>query len=286
MADPPPWRAARAGRSASGESRVGFGTTRKSAAAALRWRGASTTSREAVPRGRGSTVAGGDSAAGRPSRRRPSDRPGEGARRDNAIARAAAAGRSLLGDCERLDLIAPTGRAAGGAGGRAAAACRAVDASSSPVSRRDSSTGSTPRRPWPRNSPGAGRAIRHAGHLICLSNRADLHVPDRSGAARARASGIGCTSVELGAGTPIGAAGCTQSGHGLRSARCEPRGSEKSPKRWWDAARPRDESDRFRRLTPSPRSQPLPPSRRLSTAYGASADWKPKGGTSVSDSNQ
>jgi hypothetical protein len=32
------------------------------------------------------------------------------ARRDNAIARAAAAGRSLLGDCERPDLIAPTGR--------------------------------------------------------------------------------------------------------------------------------------------------------------------------------
>ena len=170
MADPPPWRAARAGRSASGESRVGFGTTRKSAAAALRWRGASTTSREAVPRGRGSTVAGGDSAAGRPSRRRPSDRPGEGARRDNAIARAAAAGRSLLGDCERLDLIAPTGRAAGGAGGRAAAACRAVDASSSPVSRRDSSTGSTPRRPWPRNSPRARLAPRRAERRLCIGS--------------------------------------------------------------------------------------------------------------------
>ena len=179
MADPPPWRAARAGRSASGESRVGFGTTRKSAAAALRWRGASTTSREAVPRGRGSTVAGGDSAAGRPSRRRPSDRPGEGARRDNAIARAAAAGRSLLGDCERLDLIAPTGRAAGGAGGRAAAACRAVDASSSPVSRRDSSTGSTPRRPWPRNSPDSGPASGHpAGpQYIGIARRGDPLLP-------------------------------------------------------------------------------------------------------------
>ena len=174
MADPPPWRAARAGRSASGESRVGFGTTRKSAAAALRWRGA-TTSREAVPRGRGSTVAGGDSAAGRPSRRRPSDRPGEGARRDNAIARAAAAGRSLLGDCERLDLIAPTGRAAGGAGGRAAAACRAVDASSSPVSRRDSSTGSTPRRPWPRNSPRAWLTSSGAEDAAYLCTAAGAH---------------------------------------------------------------------------------------------------------------
>jgi len=92
---------------------VGFGTTPNSATATLRWRGASRTSREAVPRGRGSTVAGGDSAAGRPSRRRRRDRGAVAGLRREAIVVAAGRPAGALRPCGGRSDLAQTDRPAG-----------------------------------------------------------------------------------------------------------------------------------------------------------------------------